>query len=83
MPPFYGEKNASRDTVADCDDADCDTAMARWAVLCTQWVQGRYPDSERIVGAIPWAAMPQTRGWAANSLVLNRNVKRGWGRALV
>jgi hypothetical protein len=29
------------DVVADCDDTDCDAAMARWADFCVRWVQSR------------------------------------------
>jgi hypothetical protein len=66
VPPFYGERNATRDTVTDCDDSDCDAAMARWADVCARWVQGRWKDSERIVAAMPFHWMdlwrPGTEG---------------------
>ena len=90
LPPFYGEKNASRDTVSDCDDSDCDTAMARWAQVCVDWIQGRWRDSERIVAVMPfhWVTLwtPGTEGSRALGGAELPRARAAWealGRAVV
>ena len=42
--------------VLDCDDSDCDAAMARWAQLCVKWVTGELGgvDFTRIVAVMPY-----------------------------
>ncbi len=90
VPPFYGEANATRDTVSDCDDSDCDIAMTRWAEVCMEWVQGRWVDSERIVAIMPFHWMTLwTRGTQGSRALGGKELPRAratWeelGRAVV
>ena len=55
VPPFYTDTNVTAaQVVLDCDDSDCDAAMARWARMCVQWATEGTADSKRIVAAMPF-----------------------------
>lgn len=87
VPPFYGEGSTTKSgSVADCDDADCDRAMARWADFCITWIQGGDDDAVRIVGVMPyhWASLGNgTRARGGKELPTARERWEEFGRAVV
>lgn len=91
VPPFYGDRGASATrTLLDCDDSDCDAAMARWAALTQAWVNGSagLADGERVVAVTPyhWANLGNgtgTRNQGGCELPRARASWEAFGRSVV
>ena len=74
--------------VLDCDDGDCDAAMARWAAAFQAWVNGSFPDCERIIAAMPyhWVNLGNGTGMRAQGGKELPKARAAWeaiGRAVV
>ena len=91
VPPFYTDINVTAEqVVSDCDDSDCDAAMARWAKMCVRWVTGGTADAQRIVAAMPylWTSLwapghSGSRVGDGKDLPAARSVWEALGRAVV